>query len=449
MLPFPKLALYGFQHVLAFYAGAVVVPIILASAVHLSAHQLVYLINADLFTCGIASIIQALGFWKIGVRLPLVQGVTFTAVSPMIAIGLGAGGGTAALLAIYGAVIVAGMVTFAAAPFIGRLIRFFPPVVSGTVITIIGIVLLPVALTDAAGGAAVQGTPDFGSWRHLAYSGGTLLFILLLFRFGRPILRSVAVLIGLVGATAVAYLLGDVHFSEVGRANWLGVSTPFHYGLPTFQLGAIVAMILVMLVTAIETTGDVHAAAEIVGKRVAGDDVARALRADGLATFLGGVLNSFPYTCFAENIGLIRLTKVRSRFVVVAAGVFMMVLGVLPKAGAVVAAIPNDVLGGAATAMFGTVAAVGIQSLARVNLRDERNAIIVAVSLAAALFPTTVPAFGKNLPTNVGAILNSGITLGSLMAITLNVIFNVLAKRREEQDEYDLEEPAEQAFARG
>src|ERR671938_957278 len=176
VLPVSKLAVYGFQHVPAFYAGAVIVPILLASAVGLSDRELIHLINADLFTCGIASIIQSVGFWKVGVRLPLLQGVTFTAVSPMIAIGLAAGGGTDGLVVIYGAVIVAGLFTFLIAPFFSRLIRYFPPVVTGSVITIIGIALLPVAALDAVGGGAHPNPTDA---KNLVYALGTLVLIVL------------------------------------------------------------------------------------------------------------------------------------------------------------------------------------------------------------------------------------------------------------------------------
>ncbi|GAA2438182.1 hypothetical protein GCM10010191_61680 [Actinomadura vinacea] len=425
VLPIPRLALYGFQHVLAFYAGAVVVPILVAGALGLSAEQLVYLINADLFTCGIATIIQSLGFWKFGIRLPIVQGVTFTAVAPMIAIGQGAENGTAALLAIYGATITAGLVMVLVAPFLGRVLRLFPPVVTGTVLTIIGLVLLPNAINDAAGGA---GAKDHGSWKHLAYAGGTLLFILALYRLRRPFLSSIAVLLGLVGGTAVSWAFGDTTFDQVGKSDWLGVTTPFHYGAPTFQIGPIIAMLLVMMVTVVETVGDSKATGEIVGKDVTSGDITRALRADGLSTFLGGVLNAFPYTCFAQNVGLVRLTGVRSRFVVVAAGVIMMILGLFPKAAAYVAAIPSDVLGGAAIAMFGMVAVVGIQTLAKADLRQERNALVVAVSIAAAMVPATIPAFGDNMPRDVAAILDSGITLGGITAIVLNLVFNVFTR---------------------
>lgn len=229
VLPVGKLAVYGFQHVLAFYAGAVIVPILLAGAIGLSDLELVHLINADLFTCGIASIIQAAGIWKIGVRLPLLQGVTFTAVSPMIAIGLAAGGGTDGLLVIYGAVIVAGLATFLIAPFFGRLIRFFPPVVTGAVILIIGLALLPVAATDAVGGGS---DPQPGNPRYLAYALGTLALIIAIQRFFRGFLATVAVLIGLVVGTLVAWLFGDAHFDAVAESPWVGVTTPFHFGWP-------------------------------------------------------------------------------------------------------------------------------------------------------------------------------------------------------------------------
>jgi uric acid transporter len=184
-------------------------------------------------------------------------------------------------------------------------------------------------------------------------------------------------------------------------------------------------MVIVMLITMVETTGDVFACADIVEKPVDKTDVARALRADGLATTLGGILNSFPYTCFAENVGLVRLTKVKSRYVVATAGLFMMIIGIFPKVGAAVAAIPPPVLGGAAFALFGTVAVVGIQILRRVDFHDERNVIILAISLAMAITPTVYPTIFAEFPEGVRTIINSGITMGSITAILLNLIFNV------------------------
>ena len=428
ILPIPKLAVYGFQHVLAFYAGAVIVPILLANSIGLTTEQLIHLINADLFTCGIASIIQSVGFWKIGVRLPLLQGVTFTAVSPMIAIGMAAGGGTDGLLVIYGAVIVAGLFTFLIAPYFSKLIRFFPPVVTGSVITIIGIALLPVAAADAAGGAGPTLDPTSG--KNMAYAMGTLALIVLIQRVFKGFMATVAVLVGLVVGTVVAFVLGDAHFDAVATSSWFGVTTPFYFGWPKFALAAIVSMIVVMLITAVETTGDVFATGEIVEKRIVREDIARALRADGLATIIGGVLNSFPYTCFAENVGLVRLTRIKSRYVVATAGLIMIILGLLPKAAAIVAGIPHPVLGGAALAMFATVAVVGFQTLSRVDFHDHRNVVIVATSVGLAMYVTAQPDVAKAVPEWAQIILGSGITLGSITAIVLNLVFHHIGKGR-------------------
>jgi OHCU decarboxylase len=427
VLPPQKLFIYGFQHVLAFYAGAVIVPILLAGAIGLSTEQLVHLINADLFTCGIASILQSVGLWKIGVRLPLLQGVTFTAVSPMIAIGLASGGGVNGLVTIYGAVIVAGLFTFLIAPYFGRLIRFFPPVVTGSVISIIGISLLPVAANDAVRDG-IPGGPLSG--KGLAYALFTLAVIVIIQRVFKGFMATIAVLAGLVIGTVVATILGDANFSQVGQAGWAGVTTPFYFGIPKFSITAIISMIVVMLITAVETTGDVFATGEIVEKKVGQEDVTRALRADGLATLLGGILNSFPYTCFAENVGLVRLTAIKSRWVVATAGGIMIVIGLIPKAGAVAASIPHSVLGGAALAMFATVAVVGFQMLGRVDFNDHRNVVIVATSVGLAMLVTVTDGLYKVVPGGRWSemIFNSGITLGSITAILLNLIFHHVGK---------------------
>src|SRR5215213_4976569 len=436
VLPPGQLAVYGFQHVLAFYAGAVIVPILLAGAIGLSGQQLAFLINADLFTCGIASIIQAVGFWKIGVRLPLLQGVTFTAVAPMISIGQSEGGGVDGLLHIYGAVIVAGVATLLLAPYYSRLLRLFPPVVTGTVILVIGVALLPVAAQQAGGGDPTA--KDFGSFQNLELAGVTLVFIVLVQRLWRGrFLATVAVLLGLVFGTVVATIFGITDFGGVSDAKALGVTTPFHFGMPTFGVAAIVSMLIVMFITAVETTGDVFATGEIVEKPIRRNDIARAIRADGVATTLGGVLNSFPYTCFAENVGLVRLTRVKSRWVVATAGVIMIVLGLFPKIAAVVAAIPPAVLGGAAIIMFGTVAVIGIQTLSRVDFRDDRNVIIVAVSLGFALIPVAFPTFYRNFDPDVQQIIASGITMGAVSAILLNLFLNIMAGKRNFVDEVE------------
>lgn len=446
VLPLPKLAAYGLQHVMAFYAGAALVPILLAGALQLTPAQLIHLINADLFTCGIASIIQAVGFWKIGVRLPLLQGVTFTAVSPMIAIGTAVGGGTEGLVTIYGSVIVAGLFTFLAAPFFARLVKYFPPVVTGSVILIIGIALLPVAAGDVVRSFGPQDLRGNGMYTKLAdgtfalqpavqlkdigYALGTLLVIVIVQRFFKGFMATVAVLIGLVVGTLVAWAAGDADFSDVAGSDWLGYTAPFHFGTPKFVLTAILSMVVVMIITMVETTGDVYATGEIVGKRIKGDDIARAIRADGLATTLGGVLNSFPYTCFAENVGLVRLTQIKSRWVVVAAGIIMIILGSLPKAAAIVAGVPSPVLGGAALAMFAAVAVVGIQTLQRVDFNDHRNIVIVGTSVGLGMLVTAQPYISSAFPKWAQIFFGSGITLGAILAIVLNVVFHHLGGSR-------------------
>src|SRR4029453_7662227 len=240
---------------------------------------------------------------------------------------------------------------------------------------------------------------------------------------------------GLVVGTLVAWAFGDAHFDSVAQSAWVGVTTPFYFGAPKFAIAAIVSMIVVMLITAVETTGDVFATGEIVEKRITRDDIARAVRADGLATTLGGVLNSFPYTAFAENVGLVRLTRVKSRFVVATAGVIMIVLGLFPKIAAVVASMPAAVLGGAAIVMFGTVAVIGIQTLSRVDFHDDRNVIVVAVSLGFALIPVAFPTFYSHFSSDLQTIVASAITMGSFSAILLNLFLNIIGGKGKLVDE--------------
>ena len=430
--PFGKLTILGIQHVLAFYAGAVVVPLVIASGLGLDKHTLVHLINADLLTCGIATIIQSAGIGRfIGVKLPLIQGVTFTAVSPLIAIGAAATPPGAdprtGLATMYGSIIAVGLLVFLAAPFFAKLLRFFPPIVTGTLLTVMGTTLLSVSAGDIvawADRAVDDAAKASATFEALGFAFGTIAIIVIIQRLFKGFMGTLSVLLALLIMTAVAFAMGKTDFSGVGEASWLGITTPFYFGIPKFSLTALIAMIIVMAVTAVETTGDVFATGEVVGKRIAPRDIANALRADGLSTLLGGVLNSFPYTCFAQNVGLVRLTRVSSRWVVTTAGVFMIILGLLPKAAAIVAAIPSPVIGGASLAMFANVAVVGIQTLAKVDLRDNRNAVIVSTSIGLALLVT----FRKEdiltaMPSWLQIIFGSGVTIGSLTAIILNILF--------------------------
>ncbi|WP_417287543.1 solute carrier family 23 protein [Corynebacterium variabile] len=424
--PAGKLAVLSVQHLLAFYAGAVVVPLLIAGQLNLDAKTTIHLINADLFTCGIATLIQSVGFWKVGVRLPIIQGVTTTAVAPIVAIGLAVNsdGGVGVLPAIYGSIIISGIFTFLAAPYFAKFIRFFPPVVIGTVLATMGITLLSVAANDFTNYS--EGTP---ATKDLAYAGLTLAIIIVMQRFFKGFLGTLSILVGLVIGTAVAFGFGDAGFDDVGTSDWVGFTTPFYFGAPEFVLTGAISMIIVMLITMVESTGDVFAAGEIVGRRTTKDDIARALRADGLSTTLGGVMNSFPYTCFAQNVGLVRMTRVRSRWVVAAAGVLMIVIGLIPKAGAVVSAIPSPVLGAASMALFANVALVGIQTLGKVDLTDNRNATILTISMGLGMLVTFKPDIAEVFPDWAQVFFASGVTTGSIAAIVLNLLFFHVGRR--------------------
>lgn len=415
--PAPKLAALGLQHVLAFYAGAVIVPLLIAGSLGLDEATTIHLINADLLTCGLATLIQAVGVGKhIGVRLPIIQGVTTTAVSPIIAIGLSAG--DQPLPTIYGAIIAAGIFTFFAAPVFGRVLKYFPPIVTGTVLLVMGTSLLAVSANDFVNYA--DGVP---AARDLLYGFGTLAIIIVVQRFFRGFLGTLSVLLGLIIGTALALVLGDTSFDGVREADAIGMTTPFYFGMPRFDIMAILSLIIVMIITMVETTGDVFATGEIVKKRIKRDDVVRAIRADGLSTTLGGVMNSFPYTCFAQNVGLVRLTGVKSRWVAASAAGFMIILGLLPKAAAVVAAIPSPVLGGASLALFANVAWAGLQTIAKEDITDGRNAAIVTTALGLAMLVTFKPDVATAFPEWAQIFVSSGMSIGAITAILLNLLF--------------------------
>nr|WP_042192039.1 nucleobase:cation symporter-2 family protein [Kibdelosporangium sp. MJ126-NF4]CEL20445.1 Xanthine-uracil permease [Kibdelosporangium sp. MJ126-NF4]CTQ97670.1 Xanthine-uracil permease [Kibdelosporangium sp. MJ126-NF4] len=420
--PAGQLAALGLQHVLAMYAGAVAVPLIVGSALGMSKADIGYLINADLLISGVATLIQCLGVWRFGARLPLMQGCTFAAVTPMVLIGTSDG-----ITAIYGAVIVSGLLMILLAPLWGKLLRFFPPLVTGTVITIIGLALIPVSVNWAAGGV---GSPSFGAPRNLALALGVLLLVLVVQRFAPPALSRISVLVAIVLGTVVAIPFGFTDFSGVSDAPVFGVSTPFHFGLPSFHPAAIVAMVVVMLVIMTETTGDILAIGEMTGRPVDARRLADGLRADGLSTVLGGVFNTFPYTAFGQNAGLVGLTKVYSRFVVAAGGGILVILGLFPILGEIVARVPAPVLGGAGIVMFGTVAAIGIKMLAKVAFDDSGNLMVVAVSLAIGLVPTAVPTIYDHFPHWFRTVMESGISAGAVSAVVLNLLFNHFRGKR-------------------
>lgn len=430
--PIPQLLILGLQHVLAMYAGAVAVPLIVGGAMiaqhKLNPPDLPHLIVADLFVAGIASMLQATGPKYFGGRLPLMQGVTFAAVAPMITIGTDYG-----VLAIYGSVISCGIFMMLLAPFFARMIRFFPPLVTGTVITIIGVSLMTVAAGWISGTA---GTNTFANPSKIGIAFFTLVCIVLANRLLPAHWKSISVLVGIVIGTIAAAIFGMTNWSKVGSADLFAVPTPFMFGLPHFEIFPIISMLIVGLVIMAETTGDALAVGEMVGRTVDRRRLADTLRADGLGTCLGGIFNTFPYTAFAQNVGLVGLSKVRSRHVATAAGAMLIVLGLIPKMGEIVAAIPQPVLGGAGVALFGIVAASGIRTLSKVDLTDNRL-LVVAISIGVAMLPTLVKDLYAQFPTWARTLLNSGISAGALCAIVLNILLDRKSMFGPDADSHD------------
>ncbi len=427
-----RLALLGLQHVLVMYAGAVAVPLIVGRALMLSPAETGLLISADLFACGIATLLQTLGVPGIGIRLPIMMGVTFASVAPMLAIieaGQQAGQpGNETLAFIYGAVIVAGICGFVLAPFISRLARLFPPVVTGTVILVIGISLVRIGIDWAAGGRATA--PDYGAPVHLAVAGLVLVAILALMKYTRGLVRSSAILIGVAIGCLVAAALGLTDFGAVGTAPWLRVVLPLQFGPPRFDAAAAVSMCLVMIVVMIESFGMFLAVGTIVERPASRADLTRGLRADAVGTLIGGFFNTFPYTSFSQNVGLISVTGIRSRHVCAAGGIIMLLLGLSPKLAATMASVPAFVLGGAGLVMFGMIAATGIRILAGVDyVRNRDNQLVVAVSLGVGMIPLVSEKFFQFAPAVLSPLLHSGILLATVSAVGLNVFLNGLHPR--------------------
>jgi uric acid transporter len=426
-MPFGKVWIFSIQHVFAMCAGAVAVPIVVGGATGLSSAEIMFLINAVLFMAGIATLIQSFGVGNIlGAKIPAIEGTSFAAVAAMTAIAATyKGNPNMAMTTIYGAVIAGGLVCVLIAPLFGKLIRFFPKVVTGTVVMIIGISLLPVGIKWITNNKAAAAQPK-EVYLTLAVLGITLL----LFKYLKGIWNSVAIIVALVLGTILEAIVGMADFSGVAKAAWFTVNMPFHFGLPRFEVSAIISISLVMLVLMTEATGNMMAIHETVEKEVDGKNIRKGLMADGISTMLAGVFNTFPQTPFAQNVGLVGLTGIKSRFVAVYSGVILLVLGFVPKFGALMAAIPKQVLGGVGFAMFGMVLVGGIRTLSKVEFNGTKNGVIVAVSIGLAMIPLANPDFYHNFPSWVQTIFHSGITTGSLSAVLLNIFFNELGKKK-------------------
>lgn len=466
-LPTGKLITLGFQHVLVMYAGAIAVPLIVGRALQLSPSEVAFLISADLFVCGIATLIQSLGMTQyFGIKLPVMMGVTFAAVGPMVAIAEQNPGSEGARM-LFGAIIAAGIIATLLAPIVGRMLRFFPPVVTGTVILAIGISLMPIginwifglpvgatapSLVDPMQAAwleaqiAAGGVPDglrlAPSVPNPAYASSTNVLIavlvlgtiLLVSRFAKGFLSNIAVLVGIAVGGIVAGLAGMMNFNHVAEAQWFALITPLHFGFPIFDPIMVVTMVLVMIVVMIESTGMFLALSDMCERPIKPRELVAGLRVDGLGTFLGGLFNTFPYTSFSQNVGLVGVTGVRSRFVCVAGGLIMIVLGLIPKMGALVESLPTTVLGGAGLVMFGMVAATGVRILSRVDFHTNRyNLFIVAISIGMAMIPLIAPHFKQWMPAGIHPLIHSGILLAAITAVLLNWYYNGAPKIDEDE----------------
>jgi NCS2 family nucleobase:cation symporter-2 len=449
------------------YAGAIAVPLIIGRVLKLEPADVAFLISADLFTCGIVTLIQSLGVTQwFGIRLPVMMGVTFAAVGPMIAIG-NAHPGVEGARAIFGAIIAAGIIAMLIAPVVSKMLRFFPPVVTGTIILVIGVTLmrigiswifgLPVGPTApkivnpehaewlkavgdmaAASGATVPPVPQglsiapsmqnplYGAPGNILISAIVLATILAIAKWGKGFVANIAVLLGIVVGGVITTMSGAMSFGKVADASWFGLITPFHFGAPTFDIVMILTMVLVMIVVMIESTGMFLALGDMTGRKVTQDRLAAGLRTDGLGTVIGGIFNTFPYTSFSQNVGLVGVTGIKSRFVCVMGGAILIVLGLVPKMGALVEALPTSVLGGAGLVMFGMVAATGIRILASgVDFAGNRNNLfIVAVALGFGMIPLVAPDFKQWMPHAIHPLIDSGILLASIAAVGLNAFMN-------------------------
>ena len=462
----PKLFTLGLQHVQVMYAGAIAVPLIIGRALKLEPADVAFLISADLFACGIVTIIQSLGATQLfGIKLPVMMGVTFAAVGPMIAIANQTPGPDGARM-IFGSIMAAGVIAMLLAPVMSRMLRFFPPVVTGSIILVIGVTLMRIGINwifgnpvgptapqivdpanadwlkavgdlAAAGGTQIPAIPKglalapsvnnqlYAAPGNIAISAAVLVAIMLVTKFGRGFVANISVLLGIVFGAILTALTGKMSFSKVGEAAWFDLVTPFHFGTPIFDPVMILTMVLVMIVVMIESTGMFLALGDLTGRKVTQPMLSAGLRTDGLGTLIGGIFNTFPYTSFSESIGLVGVTGIKSRFVCVMGGAILLVLGLVPKMGALVEALPTSVLGGAGLVMFGMVAATGIRILAAVDFGKSReNLFIVAVSLGFGMIPLVAPNFRQWMPHSLHPLIDSGILLSTVAAVALNALFN-------------------------
>lgn len=406
-----KSALLGLQHLLAMYSGSILVPIMIASALHYSPTQLTYLISTDIFLCGFATFLQLQLRKHFGIGLPVVLGVAFQSVAPLIIIGQNHGSG-----AMFGSLIVAGVFVILISGIFSKIRKLFPPIVTGSVITTIGLSLIPVAIGNMGNNVA---KPTLQS---LILALFTLAVILLINIFAKGFLRSIAILIGLIAGTILAAGMGLVDFNVVGQAPWAHLPQPFYFAAPKFYLVDSLMMIIIAVVSLVESTGVYLALADITGENLDEQRLRNGYRAEGFAVLLGGIFNTFPYTGFSQNVGLVQLSGIKTRNPLYYTAAFLLVLGLIPKFAAIAQLIPNPVLGGAMLVMFGMVATQGVRMLGQVDFEGNQNLLIAAVSVAMGVGFNSTNLFSA-LPSFIQPFVSNGIVMSTVAAIVLNLIF--------------------------
>ncbi len=443
-LPIGSSLIYGMQHILSMFGGVIAVPIIIGGAAQLKPEQIAILTACSLFISGLATILQTIGVPYFGSQLPLVQGISFASVSTLLAIIASdktEGAKIIGMQTAYGAAIVAGVFALIIVPFFAAVIHFFPPVVTGSIITVIGMSLLPAGGKWIVGAMPSQivkdgkliANPVWGNPNAIAIAMITLAITLGLSMVKG--LARMAIILGLVAGTIIAAIWTaiDPAAKMFTAPNFSGkspfaVPLPFAFGLPIFEIGAIISMFIVLIVIMVETTADILAVGSVVGTTVDSKRVAAGLRADMLSCVVAPVFNTFPATAFAQNVGLVAMSGIKSRWVVAVGGGILAILGLSPWLAAVIGALPLPVLGGVGIALFGSVAASGIRSLAKVNYDGNNNLLIVAVSLGMGMLPVVLPGFWHKLPDSVSVVLDSGISSAAITAFVLNLVFNVWGK---------------------
>ncbi len=431
-LDLPKKVLFGLQHIFAAFGGIIVVPLVIATSLGFDSKVTTALISASILGSGLATIIQAKGVGKVGARVACIMGTDFTFVSPAISVGSVLG-----LPGIIGATILGSLFEVILSFFIKPLMKFFPPLVTGTVVALIGLTLLPVSIDWAAGGA---GSANYASLENLAVAMFVLVITLLLNNYGKGMISSASILIGIVVGYIVCIPLGLVDFTPVKEASWLSFPKILEFGV-TFAAKAVMAFIPAYFVATIGTVGCLKAIGETSNIDIGDKRVAAGVLSDGVGSALGGLVGSCPNTSFSQNIGIISLTKVASRHVAVMAGILLVILGFLPKVAAIITGIPNPVLGGVGIMMFGTVAAAGIRTLSNIKL-TERNLLIIAISMGLGLGVTFRPDVIHNLPEAIRMIFSSGISTGTIAALILNAVLKESPTSMEFENMYDEETKA-------